>query len=55
MAQWNVSQEDKNLLRDLVAGSKEKITPEVSKSCKEFYKKDVVSYKDLVNIKVSFI
>ncbi|EGT56408.1 hypothetical protein CAEBREN_17778 [Caenorhabditis brenneri] len=51
MAQWNVSKEDKDLLRGLVAGSKEKITPEITKSCKEFYKKDVVSYKDLVNIK----
>ncbi|CAP24133.1 Protein CBG02376 [Caenorhabditis briggsae] len=51
MAQWNVSQADKDLLRDLVAGSKEKISPETSKSCKELYKKDVVTYKDLVNIK----
>uniref|UniRef100_A0A1I7TSZ8 Transmembrane protein 199 n=1 Tax=Caenorhabditis tropicalis TaxID=1561998 RepID=A0A1I7TSZ8_9PELO len=51
MAQWNVSEGDKDLLRNLVSRSKQKITPEVTKSCKEFYKKDVVSYEDLVNIK----
>uniref|UniRef100_A0A8R1HNQ2 Transmembrane protein 199 n=1 Tax=Caenorhabditis japonica TaxID=281687 RepID=A0A8R1HNQ2_CAEJA len=51
MAEWDVSEENKNLLRDLIAKSACDLSTENQKVVKDFTKKDVITYKDLVNIK----
>lgn len=54
MAQWTVSKDDKDFLRSIVDKSESKISGETATSVKKFYQKDIVTYKDLVNITVSF-